>query len=202
MNCKIGSAIIIYCSGLVKINIRMSILFVVLLVGGSTAFSFRNLGYENSNEPMPMQVGSSLCAELCQNGLIVSGNQCVENCLATQSENVFPVCQEICRLKVDILKCECEAHQSKKSSSINVEKICDVICENGIKLAVCDFCSDNEREKREAEEETTTEKEEEENVETTTAFDQEAFCKEECAQGNGGSACNCDILPLNAVLSV
>lgn len=195
----------------------MSILPVLLLVGVAYAKSI--VPHGNDAELQPIATSSQIrriCAELCMSGL--GGEPCGESCLdilpqglplqspnssqVTRSTTRRDACSVLCSNQLGYPLCQCDITTQfiDTKFKVNFVQICSYFClKHKYKIYGCQSCQVYEK----AQEQHGGPKAdlfgfEKQAKSTRQGVDWEAWCKEQCINGDGGAACNCDILPLAA----
>lgn len=156
-----------------------------------------------------------ICADLCSVGL--GGQPCGDFCfdlipkqLPRQSINDSQdvsnnlsrsdACPVLCKNRLGYPLCQCSKKvkpTEHKPFSVNFKEICDYYC-HGQRwwLRGCPFCEfskqhgDQQQNGRQG-------KMTLGNIAARDGVDWEKWCEQQCAQNNGGSACNCDLLPFS-----
>lgn len=191
----------------------MSILPLFLLVG--VTFSKYSSSYGNADTFQPIVTASQtrrICAALCISGLggKVCGNDCLDimpTSLPVQSVNSSSVhgsetrtartdiCPVLCANKLGYPLCNCSTSDtSNANAEVDFVQICGYVCINlSYRIPGCQYCEIYKATAK---------------MHGTDSFslaidrsvksvDWEEWCRQMCSVGDGGVACNCDILPMS-----
>lgn len=186
----------------------MSILPLFLVVG--VAISWHIGGHGNSAILQPIILKSQanrICAELCSAGL--GGESCGETCMDiapqdlpiqsqngtrnTSNESRRDVCPMLCANSLGRPLCDCEPETNNKSEEIDFVQICGTFCTKyGYRINGCQSCDVYNKASHMFELNTFSRRKM-----AKIRIDWNEWCKQKCLEGDGGVACNCDILPIS-----
>lgn len=186
----------------------MSILLILLGVHGVA--QARYPGNKIAVRPIASQAASRrVCSELCAAGL--GGEPCGGSCLRvlpqelptrtndsrTTAESQVTrrdACPVLCENRLGYPLCECDPPTKDVPREVDYVQICSFFCVTyGHRVDGCQKCETYQENEEESSQWTNR-------IGKTTDVDWEAWCLEMCSSGDGGIACNCDILPMNALL--
>ncbi|KAF5279654.1 hypothetical protein FQA39_LY18258 [Lamprigera yunnana] len=193
---------------LLSLSIMTTFAFVILLVTIAYATSLL-ISRENVRIPLFVKELDKMriCTDLCTSGLGggVCGSQCKEilpdfrmplNSIQTSHDNFSrgrrEICPILCENQLGFPLCQCPFYtvQNKKKSSFIT--VCKSFCTiYGYQVHGCQTC-DVYLEYFQDEQKNHIEHSP---VKKQANIDWDLWCKQQCSVNNGGSACNCDILP-------
>ncbi|XP_053957278.1 uncharacterized protein LOC128862581 [Anastrepha ludens] len=139
-----------------------------------------------------VQDWSLVCQQLCGAGL--GGAPCASYCHSSETPSLLPafdaskeeICEDLCRLQLGDVSCSCSADGASQTASENNwgDDVCSSFCDHSAAtLDGCSPCMDDK--------EVTFQKA----VVVTTTPDWTKLCAALCKTGDGGSLCNCDLVP-------
>lgn len=186
----------------------MSILVLFLIVG--VALSLHISGHGNSSILQPIILKSQehrICAELCSAGL--GGESCGETCMDIAPQN-FPVqstinrtnensndksrseaCPILCANSLGRPLCDCNGFD-KRPEEVDFIQICGAFCiKYGYRINGCQSCDVYKKVS-----DMFIIKSQVSARMRKVKIDWNQWCLDRCIEGDGGAACNCDILPL------
>ncbi|GJQ66125.1 hypothetical protein Trydic_g4190 [Trypoxylus dichotomus] len=190
----------------------MSILPLFLLVGVATAKYTSSYGNADTFQPIvTASQARRICAALCINGL--GGKACGDDCLdiiptslPIQSVNGnrsngseikiarTDICPVLCANKLGYPLCNCSTTDTANANTVDYVQICGNVCVNlNYRIPGCQSCKIYKAMKE---------------MHGDNSFslainrsvksvDWEEWCRQMCSVGDGGVACNCDILPMS-----
>lgn len=151
-----------------------------------------------------------ICADLCSSGL--GGNPCGSFCFdlipkARPDQSTKDIqhvkneitrsdaCPLLCENNLGYPFCKCSQKQKKTKAKVDFNKICDYYCHDQRwwlhGCPVCETTSQHGGSIQNGRMQVLTS--------VSTDVDWNAWCDKQCAEANGGSACNCDILPFSLI---
>lgn len=193
----------------------MSILVVFLLVGGSFG---KYLGNQDNNDVLQPIVSPSqsrrICASLCMSGL--GGEKCGDFCLdiapqqlplrSLQNVSVNTLelntrkeaCPVLCDNHLGYPLCKCSSPPTKRE--IDFVEVCGFFCIHyNYKIDGCQPC----KVYKDEEDKSALFRSIRPKIKSVRDnIDWQEWCRDRCSVGDGGVACNCDILPLMAPITV
>ncbi|XP_017776568.1 PREDICTED: uncharacterized protein LOC108562664 [Nicrophorus vespilloides] len=190
------------------------VLSALFLVGVASGRHIGNHGIDAQFGPIELTEARRICASLCMAGL--GGKGCGEQCqsispidlpvqlarnetrdLLRPPASVYSRRRDACPLLCDYSLgeplCSCSAETATYRTdfySIDFDRICSFFCVNhDYNIIGCRSCSIYRNQSYDTYSMQT--------YRPDRKIDWDAWCRERCAEGDGGVACNCDILPLS-----
>lgn len=196
----------------------MSILPLLLLVG--VASSKFIISHTDDEQLQPIATSSQarrICAELCMSGL--GGEACGESCLDISPQGL-PVqslnsvqerrnstrrdaCSVLCSNQLGYPLCQCNSKKVDPNFKVDYIQICSYFClKHNHQVYGCQPCRVYQQtQEQHGGKEADVFGFSRSSNSNLYEIDWEKWCKEQCSVGNGGAACNCDILPFSAQIN-